>query len=145
MAVVGSAAPRGEAVAALDAARASGEALPNRASAQAWLGGSGWSGLNRDSKLLFTADAARRLERETERPGPAYAAMYQTVLNSFTFGHNIVLGSIGRGPATPAKAVWQRAIDWIIVVATLAPIVVIAVVLETVVWAAGGGGALRVK
>lgn len=145
MAVVGNSASREEALAALEATRSAGEALPNRASAQAWLGSSGWGGLNRESRLLFTPDAVQRLGREKERPGPAFVAMYQTLLNSFTFGHNIVSGASGRVPATPAKAVWQRAIDWIIAVATFIPLAVIALVLESAAWAAGGGGSLRLK
>lgn len=145
MAVVGRQATRQEAVAALERARGQDAALPNRASAQAWLGGSGWAGLNRDSRFLFTADAAERLGATTERPEPEYAAMWQTVVNSFTFGHNIALGSTGRGPATPAPALWQRAIDWLIVVVTLVPLIVIALVVESVAWAAGGGGGLRLK
>lgn len=143
MAVVGGAATREEALATLERAQAQGESLPNRASAQAWLGSSGWAGLNRDSRFLFTADAIERLGGNTERPGPDYAAMWQTLVNSFTFGHNLAFGALGRGPATPAPALWQRAIDWLIVVATLIPLVVIALVIETVAWAAGGGGQLR--
>lgn len=145
MAVVGEAADPEEARAALESAGRERRTLANRASAQAWLGGSGWAGLNRESRLIFTPDAIARLGAEAERPRASYPGMYQTILNSFTFGHNIVLGAMGRGPATPGKWVWQRAIDWIIVVATLIPIVVIALILESLAWAGGGGGSLRLK
>lgn len=145
MAVVGGPATKDEALAALEATRTSDAPLPNRASAQAWLGGSGWAGLNRDSRLLFTPAAVELLGAETSRPEPAYLEMWQTVLNSFTFGHNIAIAGLGRGPATPAKAAWQRAIDWVIMVATLIPLVVVALVIESAAWAFGGGGRLRVR
>lgn len=145
MAVVGGVASREEAVAALESARRDGESLPNRASAQAWLGGSGWAGLTPQSRFLFTGDAVERLGGEAERPGPAYLAMWQTVVNSFTFGHNVALGATGHVPATPEDAVWKRAIDWVIVVATLVPLVVVTLVVESIAWAAGGGGSMRIK
>lgn len=143
MAVVGGPATREEAIAALETARSSGEGLPNRASAQAWLGSSGWAGLNRESHFLFSPEAIRKLGGEADRPRPAYLEMWQTVLNSFTFGHNIVIAGLGRGPATPAPQLWQRAIDWVIVIATLVPLVVVALVIESVAWAAGGGGRIH--
>lgn len=143
MAVVGGAATREEAVAALAEVR--GASVPNRASAGAWLGSSGWAGLNRDSRFLFTGDAVARLGGETERPGPDYPAMWQTIVNSFTFGHNFALSGGRRGPSTPAPALWQRAIDWVIVVATFIPLVAVAAVVESVAWAAGGGGALPIR
>lgn len=144
MAVVGAPATREEAVAALEQAQASGEELPNRASAQAWLGASGWAGLTPDSRFLFTPDAIERLGGTAHRPGPDFVSMWQTVVNSFTFGHNVALEALGRGPATPAPGLWQRAIDWLIVVATLVPLVVVALLLESIAWAAGGAGKLRV-
>lgn len=145
MAVVGPAASREEARAALERARHSGEALPNPASAQAWLGGSGWAGLNRDRRFLFTPDAVERLGERPERPGPDYVAMWHTMVNSFAFGHNFALGPFDRGPAAPAPSLWQRVIDGVILVATLVPLVVIALVIETIAWAAGGGGRLRLR
>src|SRR5690606_1835875 len=96
-----------------------------------------------ESRFLFTPDSTRRLGAEATRPGPAYLEMWQTVLNSFTFGHNIAIALAGRGPATPARAVWQRAIDWVIVVATLIPLAVVALVVETIAWASGGGGRMN--
>lgn len=143
MAVVGEPATREEAVDALGALR--GTSVPNRASAAAWLGSSGWAGLNRESRFLFTADAVERLGGETERPGPDYPGMWMTVLNSFTFGHNFVPSGAHRGPSTPAPALWQRAIDWVIVVATFIPLVLVAAVVESVAWAAGGGGSLPIR
>lgn len=146
LAVVGGPATREEAAAAVTEARGQGAGVvPNRASAAAWLGSSGWAGLNRDSRFLFTADAVARLGGEAERPGPDYVAMWMTIVNSFTFGHNFVFPGDRRGPSTPAPAVWQRAIDWVIVVATFIPLVAVTAVVESVAWAAGGGGTLPIR
>jgi ribosomal protein L34E len=143
MAVVGGPATREEAVAALEELR--GGTTPNRASAAAWLGSSGWSGLNRESRFLFTADAVERLGGATDRPGPDYVGMWMTILNSFTFGHNFVPVGTDRGPSTPAEAAWQRAIDWVIVFATFPPLALIAGLVESIAWAAGGGGSLPIR
>ncbi len=37
-------------------------------------------------------------------PGAGIAAMWQTVLNGFTFGRNVALGALGRGTAVPAPS-----------------------------------------
>ena len=37
--------------------------------------------------------------------------MWQTMLNSVTFGRNIALGALGRATAVPAERPWQRRID----------------------------------
>lgn len=145
MAVAGGPATREEALAALERARAERLNLPNRASAQAWLGASGWAGLNRESRLLFTPDAIERLGVATEKPGPEFVNMWQTMVNAFTFGHNVAFDAIGRGPATPGNAFWQRAIDWLIVVFTLVPLVLLALLVESLATLAGGGGRLRLK
>ncbi len=43
--------------------------------------------------------------------------MWQTLLNSVTFGHNLAVGK----PVRAGKA-WQRRIDWLIVVARRFPL-----------------------
>ena len=93
---------RQEAAAAASAAAAGGEA-PNRASLQAWIGGSGWSALEPERRFLFTPESLRLLGHPGARPRPAIAAMWQTLLNSFTFGHDVALGRLGRATATPAS------------------------------------------
>lgn len=51
--------------------------------------------------------------------------MWQTLLNSATFGHNAAVGQ-----AVKAKKPWQRRIDWLVVVALAIPAFAVAVPLE---------------
>ncbi|HZJ29738.1 MAG TPA: hypothetical protein VFD37_07105 [Solirubrobacterales bacterium] len=169
MAVVGPVAERSEAQAALAAAAAgacaradatgsragsagagAGDgagagALPNRNSVQAWVGSSGWAGLRRDSRFAFTPDAAWRLDYIPGRPRPAVLLFWQTLINSFTFGHNLALGALGRSPSTPAGAGWQRALDRLITGVTALPLLIVAVAIELPAWAAGRGGRFAVN
>ena len=145
MAVVGAAAAAGEARKSLRGRMSSGKKIANRNSVQAWLGGSGWAGLDRDSRFSFTPDSARRLGFNADRPGAAIGLMWQTLVNSFTFGHNIGLAALGGAKSTPAEAAWQRGIDWLITVFTAIPLVVIAVLIEVPATVFGRGGSLRVE
>ncbi len=141
MAVVGGPATPDEARAALDQVAAEG-ATANRNSLQAWLGSSGWAGLNRESRFLFTADAVERLGHHPGRARPAVLEMWQTLVNSFSFGHNIAMEALGRGPATRAPQPWQRAIDLVILVATFVPLIVLAILFELLASITGHGGRL---
>ena len=120
-------------------------ALPNRNSVQAWVGSSGWAGLRRDSRFAFTPDAAWRLDYIPGRPRPAVLLFWQTLINSFTFGHNLALGALGRSPSTPAGAGWQRALDRLITGVTALPLLIVAVAIELPAWAAGRGGRFAVN
>lgn len=130
-----------------------GAPIPNRGGFSAWLGRAGWSALGPGGRYLFTAEAVRRLVARRDQvvlsarwaPVSAIATMWQTVLNSFTFGHNIALGALGRRVAVPARLPWQRGLDALISVAVAIPALVVAVVLEAIAAAAGRGGALSLR
>ena len=110
-----------------------GATIVNRASFAAWIGGAGWAGLEPGARYLFTPEAVRRLVANRDQvvssarwsPGRGVATMWQTLLNSATFGHDLVVGK----PVRAGKA-WQRRIDWIVVVALAIPAAVVAAPLE---------------
>jgi len=141
LAVKGGAAERPEAEAA--AAAAGGEA-PNRASLQAWIGGSGWAALEPETRFLFTPESLRLLGHPRARPRPAVTAMWQTLLNSFTFGHDVALARLGRATATPAAEPWQRRLDLAISLLATPLAFPIAVLAELLAAAAGRGGRLKI-
>lgn len=125
--------------------------IPNRASLAAWVGVSGWAPIEAGSRYLLTPEAVRRLvsardqavERVRWRPGAGIAAMWGTLLNSFTFGHNIALGALGRAAARPARRPWQRGLDYFISVVATPVVLLAAVLLETGGAIAGRGGVLE--
>lgn len=125
-------------------------AVANRAGFSAWIGGAGWAGMEPGSRYLFTVEAARRLLARRDQvvkaarwsPGRGLALMWQTVLNGFTFGHNVALGAIGRGGAVAADRPWKRRLDALISVAVAIPAMLVAVPLELVAAALGRGGAV---
>jgi hypothetical protein len=131
----------------------SGAPLANRAGFSSWLGRAGWAGLERDARHLFTIEAVRRLVARRDQvvastrwaPIAAIATMWQTVLNSFTFGHNVALGALGRRAAALAERPWKRALDVLISVVVAIPALVLAVPLELVAAAFGRGGALSLR
>jgi hypothetical protein len=154
--VVGDPGDEAEALAALERLRIEGDGDPryriaNRASLQASLGGSGWALIEANSRYLFTAEAVRRLAsgrdqqvaRVRWRPGASVAAMWGTLLNSFTWGRNVALGALGRAVATPARRRWQRAMDGLISVVATPLVMPAAVLLETGAALAGRGGVLE--
>ena len=112
----------------------------SRAGVSASIGGSGWAGLQPGARYLFTVEAVRRLvarrdqvvKRASWSPGAGIATMWQTLLNSATFGHNVVVE-----PSLRAKRPWQRRIDWLTVAVLAIPAFVIALPLESL------GAALR--
>ena len=132
---------------------AGGLRIANRAGFSAWLGGAGWSGLQPGSRFLFTAEAVRRLIANRDQvvrasrwaPGAGIAAMWQTVLNSVTFGRNVALGALGRAGAVAAAHAWQRRLDGLISVVAAIPALLVAVPLELLAAALRRGGALRLR
>ena len=132
--VVGGPASAGEALRDLDRLTDGGEvAIANRG---------GLLGLARRRRLVGPA-ARRRLPlhgrggappgrqprpgREPGRwaPGAGIASMWQTVLNSVTFGRNVALGALGeRGAAVAARRPWQRRLDALISVVVAIPALV---------------------
>jgi len=152
--VVGEPGDGAEALRALDRLdAAAGAPIASRGGFSAWLGRAGWSGLERGAHYLFTVEAARRLVARRDQvvasarwaPPTAIAAMWQTVLNSFTFGHNVALGALGRGAADPAGRGWQRWMDALISVAVALPALAVAVPLELIAAAFGRGGAFSLR
>jgi hypothetical protein len=127
-----------------------GYALDSRASFSAWIGGAGWAGLQPGGRYVFTVEAARRLLAQRDqllgsvrwRPARGLALMWQTVLNGFTFGHDVALGALGRARAVPAGAPWQRWVDGLISVAVGLPALLVALPLELCAAALRRGGAV---
>jgi hypothetical protein len=130
-----------------------GLAIANRAGFSAWLGRAGWAGLERGARHLFTVEAVRRLVARRDQvvssarwsPIASIATMWQTVLNSFTFGHNVALGALGRRAATRADRPWKRALDTLISVAVAIPALILAVPLELIAAALRRGGSLSLR
>jgi hypothetical protein len=127
--------------------------IANRGGFSAWIGGAGWSGLERGSHYLFTVEAVRRLAASRDQvvkstrwsPGAGIAAMWQTILNGFTFGRNGALAALGRGAAVPAEQPWQRRLDALIDVVVAIPALLVAVPLELIAAALGRGGAVSLR
>jgi hypothetical protein len=152
--VVGGPASAGEALAALDRLT-DDEAMriANRASFSAWIGGAGWAGLQPSSDYLFTAEAVRRLVANRDQvvtrarwsPGAGLATMWQTILNGFTFGRNVALGTLGRAQAVPANRPWQRRLDGLICVVVAIPALIAAIPLELTAAATKRGSALSLS
>ena len=132
--VVGADASTEEALRELDRRGDGGGAtIVSRAGFAAWIGGAGWAGLEPGARYLFTPESVRRLVANRDQivtaarwsPARGIATMWQTILNSATFGHNLVVGK----PVRAGKA-WQRRIDWLVVVALAIPAAIVAVPLE---------------
>ena len=111
----------------------SGAAIVSRAGFAAWIGGAGWAGLEPGARYLFTPESVRRLVANRDQvvasarwsPGRGVAIMWQTILNSATFGHDVVVGE----PVRAGKR-WQRRIDWVVTAVLAVPAFVVAVPLE---------------
>lgn len=122
--------------------------IANRAAVSASLGGAGWSGLHPEARYLFTVEAVRRLVANRDQvvsrarwsPRAGIAAMWQTLLNSATFGHNLLLGS-----PLPAQRRWQRRIDWLTTIVLGLPALLIAVPLELLAAPLGRGSAVVIR
>jgi hypothetical protein len=139
--VVGGPAGVAEALAALDRlGGADGVLISNRAGFAAWIGGAGWSGLEPESRFLFTTEAVRRLVANRDQvvvsarwsPAAGVTVMWQTVLNGFTFGRNIALAALGRGTAVVADRPWQRRLDTLITIVVAVPAFIAAVPMELI-------------
>lgn len=150
--VVGSAGGADEALAELDRLREEGGfAILDRGGFAAWIGGAGWAGLGPGARYLFTVEAVRRLVARRDQvvrsdrwsAGPAIAAMWQTVLNGFTFGRNVAFGALGRGGAVSAPLPWQRRLDGLICVVVAVPAALVALPMELLAAALGRRGAVR--
>jgi hypothetical protein len=102
-------------------------------SVSAWIGGGGWAGLRPGGRYLFTVESVRRLvagrdqvvRRARWSPIAGVVTMWQTILNSATFGHNVAVEESLR-----AGKRWQRRIDWLTVAVLAIPALLVAVPLE---------------
>lgn len=127
--------------------------IANRGGFSAWIGGAGWAGLAAGSRYLFTPEAVRRLVANRDQvvksarwsPGHGIALMWQTLLNSCTFGRNAALGALGRGAAVPAERPWQRRLDAFVSVVVAIPALLVAVPFELAAAAMHRGGALTLR
>jgi hypothetical protein len=153
--VVGEPGGVAEALAALDRSGGGGAVrIANRAGFSSWIGGAGWAGLEPGARYLFTLESVRRLVANRDQvvagarwsPGAGIAAMWQTILNGFTFGRNIALAALGRAEAVPAARPWQRRLDALISVVVAIPALFAAIPLELLAATLGRGSvtALRV-
>ncbi len=128
-------------------------AIANRGGFSAWIGGAGWAGLEPGASYLFTVEAVRRLVAQRDQvvkgarwaPGAGIVAMWQTILNGFTFGRNVALGALGRGTGVPAEQPWQRRLDAFISVVVAIPALLVAVPLELIAAALRRGGAVSLR
>jgi len=134
LAVVGAAGDAAEALRELDRGGDGGGAeIANRAGFAAWIGGAGWAGLEPGARYLFTPESARRLVAGRDQvvaatrwaPRRGIATMWQTLVNSATFGHDVAVGK----PVRAGKR-WQRRIDWLVVAALAIPAFAVALPLE---------------
>lgn len=122
--------------------------IASRGSFSAWIGGAGWAGLEPGARYLFTVESVRRLVSHRDQvvrsarwsPGKSIATMWQTLLNSATFGHNVVVGT-----STTAAKPWQRRVDWVVTVVLAIPALLVAIPLELVAAAMRRGGAVSLK
>jgi hypothetical protein len=152
--VVGKPGGVAEALAALDRfGGKGGTRIPNRAGFSAWVGGAGWAGLEPGARYLFTLESARRLVANRDQvvasarwsPGAGIAAMWQTILNGFTFGRNIALAALGRAASVPAEKPWQRRLDALISIVVAIPTLLVAVPLELTAAATRRGSAISLR
>ena len=112
----------------------------NRASLVCWVTGGAWVGLGTDRRYRFTPQAVTDLiagrdqvvTRVRWRPLRGIAITWQSGLNMFTFGQNVVLGSLGKAFRVPADRPWKRGLDWFISVAVALPAIVVAVPMELI-------------
>jgi len=110
----------------------------NRNSLAAWITGGAWVGLGTDDRYRFTPKAVTDLIAARDqvvtktrwRPLRGIAVMWQSGLNMFTFGQNVVMGGLGRSHVVAANRPWKRGLDWFISVVLAIPAIVVAVPLE---------------
>ncbi len=115
-------------------------AFANRDSLTCWLTGGAWVGLGTDRRYRFTPRAVTDLVATRDqvvtktrwRPLKGIAVMWQSGINMFTFGQNVVLGSLGRTHLVTGDRGWKRLLDWFISVVLAVPAMVFAVPLELI-------------
>jgi hypothetical protein len=125
----------------------------NRASLQGWVTGGAWVGLGTERRYCFTPEAVTRLIAVRDqvvtkvrwRALRGIATMWQSGINMFTFGQNVVLGALGKAHAVEADRPWERGLDWFISAAVAIPAIIAAVPLELIGILFRRGGAARAR
>lgn len=152
--VAGESAGPEEALAELDRAlRGERILIANRAGFAASLGSAGWAALGPGARYFFTVEAVRRLIARRDQvvrtarwsAYPSLLLTWQTLLNSVTFGHNVVLGALGLGKAVRAPKPWQRRIDALASVVLAIPALVVAIPIELAGGVFGRGGVISLR
>lgn len=139
---------------AFDLAAAFGNARrvegPNRASLQASLGARGWAAIDPGRRAYPTPAAAEPIAMRlgghasavrTRPSGAAIWGMWQTLVNAFTLGDNVITDA-RRGRLAPASGRERAAmgLDLLVSVLVALPLLVVAVILELPASVAGRGG-----
>lgn len=127
-------------------------AWDNRASWQRSLTGAGWWALESSLDYRFTPESlelvlavgSRRVRSRRWLPGRSIAGMWQSIINTFTFGQNVGLGAVGRAPSVEPARFWMRLLDLFITAVLAIPAIVIAVTLESLAALAGKAGSYSV-
>jgi hypothetical protein len=142
-----------DALGELDAGREEDGAylFDNRASLACWLTGGAWTGLATDRRYRFTPRAVTDLVASRDqivtktrwRPLRGIAVMWQSGLNMFTFGQNVVMGAFGKTDQITADQPWKRGLDWFISIALAIPAIIVAVPLELIAILFRRGAAAR--
>jgi hypothetical protein len=151
--VVGAPGDPDEVLRELDRGGDGGPRIANRASFAASLGSAGWAGLEPGAHYLFTVESVRRLVARRDQvvrsgrwaPAAGLAATWQTLLNSVTFGHNVVLAALGHGEAATAKHRWQRRIDALASIVLAIPALLIAIPVELAGGLTGRGAVIALR
>lgn len=110
----------------------------NRDSLCCSLTGGAWVGLGTERRYCLTprsltdtiATRDQIVTKTRFRPLKGIATMWQSGINMFTFGQNVVLGSFGKAHKVAADHGWKRGLDWFISIAVAIPAVIVAVPAE---------------
>jgi len=131
-----------DALAELDEAREEDGSyvFDNRASLACWITGGAWVGLGSDRRYRFTPKSITDLiatrdqivTKTSWRPLRGIAVMWQSGINMFTFGQNVVMGSFGKSHRVLGNRPWKRGLDWFISIAVAIPAIIVAVPAELI-------------
>jgi len=125
----------------------------NRASLACWITGGAWVGLGTDQRYRFTPQAVTDLIATRDqvvtktrwRPLRGIAVMWQSGVNMFTFGQNVVMGALGKAHKVEADRPWKRGLDWFISIAVAIPAIIVAVPFELIAVLFRRGSSARAK
>ena len=125
----------------------------NRDSLVCALTGGAWTGLGTDRRYRLTpkalADAVATRDQIVTRTRfrilRGIGSTWQSGLNMFTFGQNMVLGSLGKAHKVAADRAWKRSLDWFISVVVALPALIVAVPLELIAIAFRKGSSARAE